>query len=106
MIDLTLTQALDKLKKREITATELTRAYICLLYTSVSQKLPEFPLVLHGASSVPQDLVEMINKFGGKLTGCLLYTSRCQLCADRHNPKLLIKRVLLEYFQEDMILRV
>jgi len=29
--------------------------------------LGDYPLVLHGASSVPQDLVEEINKFGGKL---------------------------------------
>jgi len=29
--------------------------------------LGDYPLVLHGASSVPKDLVEMINKYGGKL---------------------------------------
>ncbi len=29
--------------------------------------LGDYPLVLHGASSVPKDLVEEINKFGGKL---------------------------------------
>ncbi|MCL1890089.1 MAG: class II fructose-1,6-bisphosphate aldolase [Desulfovibrionaceae bacterium] len=31
--------------------------------------LPGFPLVLHGASSVPQDFVEMANKYGGKVGG-------------------------------------
>ncbi len=30
-------------------------------------ELGDYPLVLHGASSVPKDLVEEINKFGGKL---------------------------------------
>src|SRR3989454_6192230 len=30
-------------------------------------ELGDYPLVLHGASSVPEDLVQEINKFGGKL---------------------------------------
>lgn len=29
--------------------------------------LGDYPLVLHGASSVPQHLVEMVNKYGGKM---------------------------------------
>ena len=33
----------------------------------VSRRLPDFPIVLHGASSVPQDYVAMINEFGGKM---------------------------------------
>ena len=33
----------------------------------VSKRLPEFPIVLHGASSVPQDAVAIINQFGGKI---------------------------------------
>lgn len=33
----------------------------------IEQRIPGFPIVLHGASSVPQDVVEQINKFGGKL---------------------------------------
>ncbi|MGL4562387.1 MAG: class II fructose-bisphosphate aldolase [Brevinema sp.] len=33
----------------------------------IEQKIPGFPIVLHGSSSVPQDAVAMINKFGGKL---------------------------------------
>lgn len=37
----------------------------------IEKKLPDFPLVLHGASSVPQDLVAQINHFGGKITGAL-----------------------------------
>jgi len=34
---------------------------------AVMEKLPGFPIVLHGSSSVPQEEVETINKFGGKL---------------------------------------
>ena len=30
-------------------------------------KLPGFPIVLHGSSSVPQEYVDMINEYGGKL---------------------------------------
>src|SRR5574344_1213421 len=33
----------------------------------IMQKLPGLPIVLHGSSSVPQDEVATINKFGGKL---------------------------------------
>lgn len=33
----------------------------------VSKRLPEFPIVLHGSSSVPQEYVAMINEFGGKM---------------------------------------
>ena len=33
----------------------------------VSKRLPNFPIVLHGASSVVPEYVEMINKYGGKL---------------------------------------
>ena len=34
---------------------------------AVEKKLPGFPIVLHGSSSVPQDHVDTINKFGGKI---------------------------------------
>ncbi len=33
----------------------------------VARRLPGFPIVLHGASSVIPEYVEMINQFGGKL---------------------------------------
>ncbi|MFA5928670.1 MAG: class II fructose-bisphosphate aldolase [Candidatus Margulisiibacteriota bacterium] len=33
----------------------------------IEKKLPGFPIVLHGASSVPQDLIKMINSNGGKM---------------------------------------
>ena len=34
---------------------------------AIEKKLPGFPIVLHGSSSVPIDYVKMINQFGGKL---------------------------------------
>ena len=33
----------------------------------IEKQIPGFPIVLHGASSVPQEYVETINKYGGKL---------------------------------------
>ena len=33
----------------------------------IEKKLPGFPIVLHGSSSVPQEYVKIINQFGGKL---------------------------------------
>lgn len=33
----------------------------------IEKKLPGFPIVLHGSSSVPEEYVDMINKYGGKL---------------------------------------
>ncbi|MCQ2387189.1 MAG: class II fructose-1,6-bisphosphate aldolase [Clostridia bacterium] len=37
------------------------------ILTEVSKKLPGFPIVLHGSSSVPQDYVKMVNDFGGQM---------------------------------------
>lgn len=36
---------------------------------TIGKMLPGYPLVLHGASSVPQHFVEMCNKYGGKVAG-------------------------------------
>jgi fructose-bisphosphate aldolase class II len=36
---------------------------------AIQQKLPGFPLVMHGSSSVPQDEVERINAAGGEIRG-------------------------------------
>ena len=33
----------------------------------IEKRIPGFPIVLHGSSSVPQDLVAVINKYGGAL---------------------------------------
>lgn len=35
----------------------------------ITNKLPNYPLVLHGASSVPQEFVELCNEYGGKVGG-------------------------------------
>ena len=35
----------------------------------IGKLLPEYPLVLHGASSVPRQFVDMCNEFGGKVAG-------------------------------------
>jgi fructose-bisphosphate aldolase class II len=35
----------------------------------VGKRLPGFPIVLHGASSVPQYLVDQINEYGGNMPG-------------------------------------
>ena len=37
------------------------------ILAEIEQKLPGFPIVLHGSSSVPQEYVDMINEYGGKL---------------------------------------
>ncbi|MDW2958260.1 MAG: ketose-bisphosphate aldolase [Alphaproteobacteria bacterium] len=39
------------------------------ILADVAQRLPGFPLVLHGASNIPQKLVTTINEFGGKMSG-------------------------------------
>ena len=35
----------------------------------VGKRLPGFPIVLHGASSVPQEYVKLINQYGGNMPG-------------------------------------
>lgn len=37
----------------------------------VERRLPGFPIVLHGASSVPQEFVSIINKNGGNMSGAI-----------------------------------
>jgi len=37
------------------------------ILTEIERRIPGFPIVLHGSSSVPQDLVKTINEHGGKL---------------------------------------
>ena len=37
----------------------------------ISKRLPNFPIVLHGSSSVPQDYVKMVNAFGGKMPNAI-----------------------------------
>jgi fructose-bisphosphate aldolase class II len=37
------------------------------ILAEIEKRIPGFPIVLHGSSSVPHELVEQINKYGGKL---------------------------------------
>jgi len=37
----------------------------------VEKRLPGFPIVLHGSSSVPQEFVDIINQYGGKMPGAI-----------------------------------
>ncbi len=37
----------------------------------IEKRIPGFPIVLHGASSVVQEYVELINKYGGKMEGAV-----------------------------------
>ncbi len=37
----------------------------------IMQAVPEFPIVLHGASGVPQEAIERINRFGGNMPGAV-----------------------------------
>lgn len=37
------------------------------ILAEIEKRIPEFPIVLHGASSVPQEFVKIINEHGGAL---------------------------------------
>jgi fructose-bisphosphate aldolase class II len=37
----------------------------------IEKKLPGFPIVLHGSSSVPQEYIQMVNKYGGNMPGAV-----------------------------------
>jgi fructose-bisphosphate aldolase class II len=37
-----------------------------ILY-EIEKRLPGFPIVLHGASSIPQEYIDMVNKYGGHM---------------------------------------
>lgn len=39
------------------------------ILSEIATRIPNFPLVLHGASSIPEHLINTINEFGGKMTG-------------------------------------
>lgn len=39
------------------------------ILSEIESLIPNTPLVLHGASSVPQKYVDLLNKFGGNVTG-------------------------------------
>lgn len=37
----------------------------------IEKRLPDFPIVLHGSSSVPQDLVKIVNQYGGEMPNAI-----------------------------------
>lgn len=39
------------------------------ILSEIATRIPNFPLVLHGASSIPEHLIDTINEFGGRITG-------------------------------------
>lgn len=41
------------------------------ILSDIQTRLPGFPIVLHGASSIPQEYVEMINKYGGRISNAI-----------------------------------
>ena len=41
------------------------------ILAEIEKRIPGFPIVLHGSSSVPQDLVKIINENGGKLKNAI-----------------------------------
>lgn len=52
----------------------------------IQSAIPQTPLVLHGASSVPQNLVKQINQYGGALVGAKGTDEKLlQKCATQHH---------------------
>ena len=41
------------------------------ILSDIMAVLPEFPLVLHGASSVPERLIDTVNRYGGSMPGAV-----------------------------------
>ncbi|MDR2429015.1 MAG: class II fructose-1,6-bisphosphate aldolase [Candidatus Margulisbacteria bacterium] len=41
------------------------------ILAEIEKRIPGFPIVLHGSSSVPREYVEMINKYGGKMEAAI-----------------------------------
>lgn len=77
--------------------------------SEIQKRLPGFPLVMHGSSSVPQDEVERINRAGGNLKGAKgvddnQFLRAAQLGVTKINidtdGRLVWTRVHREYFQE------
>ncbi len=75
----------------------------------IQKRLPGFPLVMHGSSSVPQEEVERINKAGGKLVGAKgvdenLFAGAAKLGVTKVNidtdGRLVWTRVHREYFRD------
>ena len=76
---------------------------------AIEQKLPGFPIVLHGSSSVPQDEVDTINAHGGKLPDAvgipeeqLREASRSAVCKINidSDSRLAMTAAIRKYFDE------
>ena len=75
----------------------------------VSKRLPGFPIVLHGSSSVPQNFVDIINAHGGKMPDAIgipeeelrkaATMSVCKINIDS-DIRLAITATIREYFDE------
>lgn len=75
----------------------------------VSKRLPGFPIVLHGSSSVPQEFVDTINKYGGNMPGAigvpeeqLRQAAKMAVCKINIDSdiRLAITAVIRQYFAE------
>jgi fructose-bisphosphate aldolase class II len=76
----------------------------------IKERLPEFPLVMHGSSSVPQDEVARINAAGGEIAGSMGVDVNEYLPAAKKgvtkvnidtDGRLVWTRVHREFFQEN-----
>jgi fructose-bisphosphate aldolase, class II len=76
---------------------------------AIQQRLPGFPLVMHGSSSVPQEEVARINAAGGELKGAAGVDARQHLPAAKlgvckvnidTDGRLVWTRVHREYFRD------
>ena len=77
--------------------------------SEIQKKLPGYPLVMHGSSSVPQEEVQRINKAGGNMKGAkgvdaTQFKQACKLGVTKINidtdGRLVWTRVHREYFLE------
>lgn len=41
------------------------------ILAEIEKKIPDFPIVLHGSSSIPQEYVAMVNQYGGDLAAAI-----------------------------------
>ena len=74
------------------------------------KRIPGFPIVLHGASSVVQEYVELINKYGGKMEGAVgipeeqlrqaAASAVCKINIDS-DGRLAVTAKVREYFAKD-----
>ena len=74
-----------------------------------AKQLPGFPIVLHGSSSVPQEFVAEINKYGGNMPGAigipeeqLRQAARSAVCKINTDSdiRLAMTAVIRKYFAE------